>query len=101
MTKLTDLLREKNYRQTVKKMERTSKSREDLLCEMIDSHAKICYTCKHFYEHRIPEHVTKYGEFTGRCLHRDEGSEGSREPGVVTGPLIVNAESACEKYVRT
>ena len=101
MTKLTDLLREKNYRQTVKKMERTSKSREDLLCEMIDRHEKICYRCRHFYEHRIPEHVIKYGEFTGRCLHRDEGSEGSRKPDVVTGPLIVNAESVCEKFVRT
>lgn len=101
MSRLADLLRERNYRQTAKEMKRTSKSRDDLLCERIDAHAKICYVCEFFCEHRIPEQIEEHGEFTGFCYYKDKGRERFQELGVVPDHLIVNSESTCSKFKKT
>lgn len=98
MSRLANLLREKNYRQTAKEMKRTKKSREDLLCEKIDSKAKICYVCEFFCEHRTSEDIEKHGEFTGFCYYDDKGRERFKELGVVPDHLIVNDESTCSKF---
>ena len=98
MHKLTDLLRERNYRQTVEEMERTSKDRDTLLCEKIDAHAKICYRCEFFCEHRSGEPLKKYGEFSGFCYYDDKGQERREEFGVVPDHLIVNDEFTCSQF---
>ena len=45
----------------------------------------ICYTCKHYMNFRMPEQITEYGEYKGRCLQGDT-------------LLIVNDDSVCEFY---
>ena len=98
MPKFTELLREKNRRQILEEMERTSKSREDLLLEKMDAQAKICYVCTFFCEHRQPEPLRRYGEFTGFCYYDDKGQERFKEFGVVPDHLIVNDESTCSQF---
>lgn len=102
MSKHAELWREKNDRQTVEEMERTSKSREDLLCELIEAHAKICYVCHFFCEHRTPEDRMEHGDFTGFCYYEDKDQERLEELGVVPDlmafDLIVNDESTCSQF---
>ena len=80
-----------------KSLKQELEDREELLCEKIDTHEKLCYCCRSFIEHRIPEHKERHGDLTGCCIFPDP-ERSHADPSDLTYPLIVNAESTCENF---
>ena len=69
------------------------KTREDIILAKMRRNEKICITCKHYVEHRIPELVNEHGKHTGFCWATPRVRET-----VSNESLTVNADSSCELY---
>lgn len=75
--------------------EKADKKRHDKILKAIDERGKICYTCQHYVECRIPEQIAKHGEFKGFCVYPDKGDSGER----LKESVIVSDDSTCDKWV--
>lgn len=68
----------------------------DHILEKMEAKEKICYTCKHFIENRIPEAILKYGMFSGDCTYND--TENLNINDELSKRVIVMGDSVCEKW---
>jgi len=57
-------------------MKEDEQRREDEICRKIDANEKMCCTCRHYLDFRIPEQIEKYAPGEGRCMFPNKVTAG-------------------------